>query len=207
MSLVFEGEYLLPASIEDVWQGLNEPEVLRRSIAGCTQLESTAEHEFLAVMTAKVGPIAVDFRGVVQLQDITPLQAYTLVVQAKGGAAGFGRMKARIELHSKSPGQTQLHYSAQAEVGGKLASVGQRLIQSVAQKQANDFFSRFSAIVSGQEAAPPVTSGQRIQTEHTESPQHLSPSHSGLGALVPAWLVVFGAALGAGLGYCLALLR
>jgi len=204
MSLEFNGEYTLPLSLPKVWQGLNDPEVLRQSIRGCSELERVSEQEFQAVLVAKVGPIGVTFRGQVVLKDVVPLKSYTLVGQAKGGAAGFGSMSAHIELESIHAERTLLRYSAQADVGGKLASVGQRLILSVAKKQADDFFQQLTAVLTG--ALP-----QEAADNSVPVPNNLPASVSmgisgGLNAPVPAWLVVFVAAMGVGLGYCMALL-
>ena len=208
MSIEFSGEYPLPVRLQKVWEGLNDQDVLRQSIRGCTELERVSDHEFQAVLTAKVGPIGVTFRGQVLLKDVIPLKAYTLVGQAQGGAAGFGRMSARIELESIDTEHTLLRYSAEADVGGKLASVGQRLIQSVAKKQADDFFHAFTALLTGSlphENIP--TTAEQAKT----APDRLKASgpteiSSGLSAPVPAWLVVFVAGLGIALGYCIALL-
>lgn len=204
MSLEFNGEYTLPLSLPKVWQGLNDPEVLRQSIRGCSELERVSEQEFQAVLVAKVGPIGVTFRGQVMLKDIVPLKSYTLVGQAKGGAAGFGSMSAHIELESIHSESTLLRYSAQADVGGKLASVGQRLILSVAKKQADDFFQQLTAVLTG-------TLPQEAADNSVPVPNNLPASVSmgisgGLNAPVPAWLVAFVAAMGVGLGYCMALL-
>jgi len=204
MSLEFNGEYTLPLSLPKVWQGLNDPEVLRQSIRGCSELERVSEQEFQAVLVAKVGPIGVTFRGQVMLKDVVPLKSYTLVGQAKGGAAGFGSMSAHIELESIHSESTLLRYSAQADVGGKLASVGQRLILSVAKKQADDFFQQLTAVLTG-------TLPQEAADNSVPVPNNLPASVSmgisgGLNAPVPAWLVVFVAAMGVGLGYCMALL-
>ena len=208
MSLEFKGEYQLPVALQAVWQGLNDPEVLRQSIQGCTELERVTADEFQAVVVARVGPIGVTFRGVVTLEDIEPMHAYTLVGQAKGGAAGFGRMRARITLEKIDEQHTLLRYTADAEVGGKLASVGQRLILSVAKKQADDFFAQLIAVLT---VSTPVSPSPSVPL-NDESPfaqvnaSHMMPASTsgGLGAPVPAWLVVFSAALGIALGYCLA---
>ena len=212
MSLEFAGEVRLPVARERAWAGLNDPELLRRAIVGCTQLERTDPDRFLAVLTARVGPISVTFRGELHIQDPKPPASYTLSAQAKGGAAGFGSMNAHVQLEAISPTETQLRYQAQAQVGGKLASVGQRLIQSVAQKQADDFFQRFTQLLSGQDPdaqTPAVTPSHEASTPTRHATPSAPPAQAGggLGAPVPAWLVVFGTALGGALGYCLALLR
>ena len=204
MSLEFNGEYTLPLSLPKVWQGLNDPEVLRQSIRGCSELERVSEQEFQAVLVAKVGPIGVTFRGQVVLKDVVPLKSYTLVGQAKGGAAGFGSMSAHIELESIHAESTLLRYSAQADVGGKLASVGQRLILSVAKKQADDFFQQLTAVLTG--ALPQADRNNPLPVQPHHPPLEPMSIAGGWNAPVPAWLVVFVAALGIGLGYCMALL-
>lgn len=208
MSLEFNGEYTLPLSLSKVWQGLNDPEVLRQSIRGCSELERVSEHEFQAVLVAKVGPIGVTFRGQVMLKDVVPLKSYTLVGQAKGGAAGFGSMSAHIQLESINAENTLLRYSAQADVGGKLASVGQRLILSVAKKQADDFFQQLTVILTGTSAESLIYPSSHEDKTHPASIQpvrtELGGISGGLNAPVPAWLVIFVAGLGIALGYCIA---
>lgn len=208
MSIEFSGEYGLPVGLQKVWEGLNDQAVLRQSIRGCTELERLSEQEFQAVLTARVGPIGVTFRGQVTLKDIIPSKAYTLVSRAQGGAAGFGSLIARIELESIDTENTLIRYSAQADVGGKLASVGQRLIQSVAKKQADDFFREFCAVITG--AVPHENKASALKPdEHAPEQNHTLLANQaqisgGLNAPVPAWLVVFVAGLGITLGYCIA---
>lgn len=208
MSIEFNGEYTLPVGLQKVWEGLNDQVVLQQSIRGCTELERVSENEFHAVLTAKVGPISVTFRGKVTLKDLIPFKAYTLVSQAQGGAAGFGSLSARIELESIDTENTLIRYAAQADVGGKLASVGQRLIQSVAKKQADDFFREFCAVLTGAVAHEKKASALKPD-EHAPEQNHTAlpnqaPISGGLNAPVPAWLVVFVAGLGIALGYCIA---
>ncbi len=210
MSLDFSGEYRIPVGREQVWAALNDPDVLRRSIAGCTELERTEGEQFKAVMTARVGPIAVNFRGTVRLEDIDPPQGYTLIGQAQGGAAGFGQMRAQVTLEAVTPAETLLRYRAEASVGGKLASVGSRLVQSVAKKTADDFFVAFVAVLTGQAPADVAPEAQRAPVRSVDAPQPVRGqpgAGGGLGAPVPAWVVVFVAGLAGALGYCLALLK
>ena len=150
----FGGEHHVPAPPDEVWRALNDPEVLRRSIPGCDALERTGEREFTATVTARVGPVSAPFKGKVEIVDPDPPRSYTLRGRGQGGAAGFARGEARITL-TPDDGGTHLSYAAGAEIGGKLASVGGRLIQSVARKTADDFFARFSRIVSGEEPGAP----------------------------------------------------
>lgn len=211
MSMEFSGEYRLPVAPERVWAALNEPEVLRASIAGCTQLERTGENAFDAVVTARVGPISATFRGSVELSDLDPPRGYTLTGRGQGGAAGFARMTSRVSLEPEGEGATLLRYTAQAEIGGKLASVGSRLVQTVARKNADDFFRAFSAQLGGGAAVEAAAASGEVPAEMSAVGRRPATAAAyaaggGLGAPVPAWLVVFGAGLGLALGYCLALL-
>lgn len=208
MSMEITGEYRIPAPQQRVWDALNDPAVLKSCIAGCQQLERIADNEFAAIVATKVGPVSATFRGSVNLSELQPPDGYTLVGQGQGGAAGFARMKARVGLKPDA-GATVLTYAAQAEIGGKLASVGSRLVQSVARKNADDFFSAFARQLGGTGTKEPASvetaAGPAAMPIATAS---APPAASGMGlsAPVPAWLVVFGSGLGVALGYCLALL-
>lgn len=206
----FTGEHRLAVGQQRVWEALNDPAVLQASIAGCSQLDKLSDTEFSAVVTSRVGPISVTFRGAVELSDLDAPNGYTLTGRGQGGAAGFARMTARVALERIADEETLLRYTAQAEVGGKLASVGGRLVQSVAKKNADDFFAAFSRQLTGEHlpagaAAGVVTSVDGATAVAAPVAASL-PAVGGLGAPVPAWLVVFGTALGAALGYCVALL-
>jgi uncharacterized protein len=206
MSMDITGEYRIPAGQQRVWDALNDPAVLKACIAGCQQLERIGDNEFSAIVATKVGPLTATFRGSVNLLELDAPNGYTLVGQGQGGAAGFARMKARVGLKPDA-NDTVLSYAAQAEIGGKLASVGSRLVQSVARKNADDFFSAFARQLGGgtamREAAlvpePAVGETPFVQ------PAPRSAGAGGWAAPVPAWLVVFGSGLGVALGYCLAL--
>lgn len=137
------GEYRIPAPIERVWAALNDPETLKACIPGCKDLVRGSDTEFVATVAAKVGPVSATFKGSVILSDLDPPRAYTIAGQGQGGAAGFAKGSARVTLSPKG-GETILRYEAKADIGGKLASVGSRLIQGVAQKNADDFFGAFA---------------------------------------------------------------
>lgn len=205
----FVGEYRIAAPQQRVWEALNDPAILKASIAGCQSLEKTAENSFAAIVTAKVGPISATFRGTLELSEINPPNGYTLIGRGQGGAAGFAKMSASVGLVPEGEA-TLLRYAAGAEVGGKLASVGSRLIQSVAKKNADDFFLAFARQLSGgtQEASPaamstPASSWRDQAVLATPVTSGHSPAS---GQTAPAWLVVFGTAVGVALGYCLALI-
>jgi len=207
MSMEITGEYRIPAPQQRVWEALNDPAVLKACIAGCQQLERIAENEFSAIVATKVGPVSATFRGSVNLSQLEPPNGYTLVGQGQGGAAGFARMQARVGLKPEA-GDTVLTYAAQAEIGGKLASVGSRLVQSVARKNADDFFSAFARQLGGsrmQEQAAATAPQLAAQRSAVVAPPGAGGT-LGFAAPVPAWLVVFGSGLGLALGYCLALL-
>ncbi len=144
------GEYTIPAPREKVWEALNDPEVLKQCIDGCQSLEQTSDTEFQAKVTAKVGPVKATFNGKVNLSDIDPPNGYTISGEGQGGVAGFAKGGAEVRLSGEG-NETVLNYEANAEVGGKLASVGSRLVLGVAKKTADDFFSKFSDIVGGGE--------------------------------------------------------
>jgi carbon monoxide dehydrogenase subunit G len=216
MSMEITGEALIPASRQRVWEALNDPAVLQSSIAGCQQLEKVSATDFNAIVTTRVGPIATTFRGNVALTDLDPPNGYTLTGKGQGGAAGFAKMTAHVKLEAQGE-QTLLRYTAQADIGGKLASVGNRLIQSVARKNAGDFFAAFAshfnpaiakpASEPGGQAAAAAPGEPAAAATKGSSPAAVAPvAGGGLGALVPAWLVLFCTGLGMGLGYCLGLL-
>lgn len=205
MAMEFSGEYCIPARQQQVWDALNDPAVLQSCIAGCKQLEKISGNEFTAVVAAKVGPVSATFRGNVVLSDLDPPHGYTLTGQGQGGAAGFAKMSSRVAL-KEDHNDTVLTYTASAEIGGKLASVGSRLVQTVAKKNADDFFSAFARQLGGtgvKEAAVPATTAAAgaMVPASVAAPTGLFGS---LGAPVPAWLVVFACGIGFALGYFVA---
>ena len=142
------GEYRIPAARQDVWEALNDPEVLKQCIDGCQELSKDSDTQFSAKVTAKVGPVKAKFSGKVTLSDLDPPNGYKISGEGQGGVAGFAKGGATVKL-TEDGADTVLSYSANAEVGGKLASVGSRLVEGVAKKQADDFFGKFSEIVGG----------------------------------------------------------
>lgn len=142
------GEYRIPATPEDVWRALNDPETLKACLPGCQELERSGDNEFSAVVVTKVGPVKAKFKGSVELSNIRENEGYTITGAGKGGAAGFAKGSADVVLEPDG-GETILKYVASAQIGGKLASVGSRLIDSVAKKNADAFFGAFSDHMSG----------------------------------------------------------
>jgi uncharacterized protein len=138
-----KGERVVPAPTELVWNALNSPEVLKLCIPGCESIEPDGENAFRMAMATKVGPVSARFTGKVRLSDIEPPSGYTIRFEGSGGVAGFVNGEARVSLVPISSAETQLLYAAKAQVGGKLAQVGSRLIDGAAQKLTGDFFNRF----------------------------------------------------------------
>lgn len=152
------GEFRIPAPRETVWKGLNDPEILKRSIAGCEELEKTSDTEFAAKVTAKVGPVKARFAGKVTLSDLDPPNGYTITGEGQGGAAGFAKGGAKVRLEPDGDG-TLLKYTVNAAIGGKLAQIGARLIDGAARKMADDFFASFAANVASPTAAAEAAAG------------------------------------------------
>ena len=142
------GTHIIPASREKVWEALNDADVLRACIPGCKELEKKSDTELTATVVAKVGPVKATFKGEVKLKDLNPPQSYKIVGEGKGGIAGFAKGGADVTL-SDAEGGTQLDYNVDAKVGGKLAALGSRLIDSTAKKLAGEFFTNFSEHVGG----------------------------------------------------------
>ncbi len=149
------GEYRIPAPRELVWEALNDPEVLKASIPGCDTLEKLSDTSFAATVTAKVGPVKAKFKGEVALSDIDPPNGYTISGEGKGGAAGFAKGGAKVALEADGA-DTVLRYQVDANVGGKLAQIGSRLIDGTARKMADEFFGAFAQQVEARAAAAPA---------------------------------------------------
>ena len=143
-----EGTYDLPADKDRVWAALNDPDILSASIPGCEAFEKTGENSFSAVAIAKVGPVKAKFKGDVELTDLDPPNGYRISGQGSGGMAGFAKGGAEVRLADADGGGTTLSYTVDAQVGGKLAQVGQRLINGAAKKMADQFFKNFAEKLS-----------------------------------------------------------
>jgi carbon monoxide dehydrogenase subunit G len=149
MALVIEGEERIAAPLDKVWQSLNDPEVLKACIPGCQNLEKRSDTEFAATVVLKIGPIKATFAGEVALKNLNPPRSYTIEGEGKGGIAGFAKGGADVSLTEDGPDATILKYAAKADVGGKIAQLGSRLITSTSKKLASEFFSTFNQKVSG----------------------------------------------------------
>jgi uncharacterized protein len=149
MAMTMNGEYQLPAPQETVWEKLNDPVVLKACIPGCESLDKTSDTGFSAVATIKIGPVKAKFKGSVTLSDLDPPNGYKISGQGEGGVAGFAKGGATVKLAPKDGG-TLLSYTVEAQIGGKLAQLGQRLINGAAKKVADDFFGNFAKAVTPQ---------------------------------------------------------
>jgi uncharacterized protein len=139
----------IPASRDKVWAALNDPQVLKQCIPGCQNLEMSSPTEMTAAVVFRVGPVKATFGGKVTLSDLDPPNSYRISGEGSGGVAGFAKGGAAVRLESESPDVTILHYDVDAQIGGKLAQLGQRLIDSTAKKLAGEFFAAFGAVVGG----------------------------------------------------------
>jgi carbon monoxide dehydrogenase subunit G len=146
MAMTMAGEQLLAAPQEKVWAALNDTDVLKACIPGCETLDRLSATEFTAVATNKIGPVKARFKGKVHLTDLDPPNGYKISGEGDGGIAGFAKGGAVVVLTPKDGG-TLLTYNVEAQIGGKLAQLGQRLINGVAKKLADDFFVKFAAAV------------------------------------------------------------
>lgn len=138
----------LAVSQQQAWEALNDPEVLKLCIPGCDKVEATSENQYAVAMALKIGPVSAKFAGKITLSDIMPPESYNIAFDGSGGVAGFGKGNAQVKLvplPADAAGQDscELHYSVRASVGGKIAQLGQRLIDGAAKTMAEDFFKRF----------------------------------------------------------------
>jgi hypothetical protein len=147
MAMTMQGEVALPADRATVWAALNDPEVLKACIPGCQELTKVSDTEFQAVAKIAVGPVKATFRGGVNLTDLDPPNGYTISGEGQGGIAGWAKGGAKVRLED-AEGGTRLVYDVEAQIGGKIAQLGGRLINGVAKKYADDFFSNFARLLS-----------------------------------------------------------
>ncbi len=139
-----QGKRHLAVTQQQAWEALNDPQVLKVCIPGCDRVEATGDNQYAIGMAVKIGPVSARFAGKILLADVLPPNSYTLSFEGQGGAAGFGKGSAKVNLAPPVEGSgCELSYTAQAQVGGKIAQVGQRLVDGVARSMAEDFFRRF----------------------------------------------------------------
>ena len=167
------GEQLVPASQQDTWNALNDPEVLKACIPGCESIERTAENEYAVLMVARVGPVSAKFKGKLSLSDIQPPTSYAMAFEGQGGPAGFAKGGARVSLAAEGA-QTRLRYEAKANIGGKLAQIGSRLVDAAAKKVSDDFFRSFNEKVAAGHSGKGSGHGDDGHDEHGDD-HHSEP--------------------------------
>ncbi len=177
-----EGSRTLAVTQQQAWDALNDPEVLKACIPGCEKVQRTADDRFDTVVAVKVGPVSARFNGKITLSDIHPPERYSLAFDSQGGAAGFGKGTAQVRLAPQAQG-CELQYSVHAQVGGKLAQVGQRLIDGVARSMAEDFFKRFEQQMQQRYPAAPSAAA-------APPTQEAAPART-----IPAWTWIAAAAV------------
>lgn len=175
-----QGSRQLAVTQQQAWDALNDPEVLKLCIPGCDSIEPTGDNAYALVNAIKVGPVAAKFKGAIQLADIQAPGSYTINFEGNGGVAGFGKGSAKVVLTPNDRG-CELGYTVNAAVGGKIAQVGQRLIDGVAKSMAESFFKRFDEEMQHRHPAPEATAG---------ADEALPAKVPGGEAGVPAWVWV-----------------
>jgi len=165
------GEQLIPASQQETWDALNDPEVLKACVPGCEAIDLIAGNEYQVQMVARVGPVSAKFKGRLTLSDIKPPNSYSIAFEGQGGPAGFAKGGAQVKL-SPQDGGTKLAYDVKASVGGKLAQIGSRLVDAAAKKVADDFFRNFTLRLSpeGAEDDTVVTPKHKKKKDEAHAP-------------------------------------
>jgi carbon monoxide dehydrogenase subunit G len=180
-----QGTRQLAVSQQQAWNALNDPEVLKVCIPGCDRIEVGEDQQYLIGMAVKVGPVSAKFSGKISLMDMNPPASYTLNFEGQGGVAGFGKGQAQVKLIPNDQG-CELQYVVNAQVGGKIAQLGQRLIDGAAKSLSEDFFKKFDAetakIFSASQASAPSESQEPSHTEEA-SPSWLSVRNISFAAL------------------------
>lgn len=188
-----QGNRHLAVSQQQAWDALNDPQVLKTCIPGCDRVEATGENQYALGMAVKVGPVAARFNGRIQLLDVLPPSSYTLNFEGQGGAAGFGKGSANVNLAQPVTGTgCELTYTAQAQVGGKIAQVGQRLVDGVARSMAEDFFRRFDQEM--QRRHPEAYAAEAAQAAQAAAPAVAAEAAPARGLPLWAW-IAFGVAV------------
>jgi carbon monoxide dehydrogenase subunit G len=206
------GTQAIPAPRQTVWEALNDPAVLKQCLPGCESVERVSPEEFRVVVATAIGPLRARFNGSLRMTEVDAPQSCVMVFEGQGGAVGFGKGQSSVTLREMPDGSTELSYDAKAQVGGKLAQVGSRLIDSVAKKMSDDFFKAFRKQLAPPEAepsAPPVASVRTVTGQAgvtpvvaAASPPAAVPvsSHSAAPSgqvMVPGWWLGVAVAIGA----------
>jgi uncharacterized protein len=187
----FTGRYVIDAVPQRVWDGLNDPAILKACIPGCEQMEKTGPTDFVATARLKIGPLSATFKGKVTLSELDPPSRCKISGEGQGGVAGFAKGDAEVVLTPQGT-ETLLTYSAKASVGGKLAQIGQRLIDGAAKQIADDFFKRFAAAL----AVPVLAPDPEVAVAVAPKPKSITkevgglPSAAWIGALIVAIVIL-----------------
>ncbi|APA86065.1 carbon monoxide dehydrogenase subunit G [Paraburkholderia sprentiae WSM5005] len=161
--------HTLPVAQQQAWDALNDTEVLRACIPGCESIDPEGENAYLVTLSAAVGPVKARFKGRMQLTDIDAPNTYTIVFEGQGGAAGFAKGNTHVTLEADGDAATKLCYTANAQVGGKLAQIGSRLVDGAARKIAGEFFKRLVAQLSGDQSAAQAQDGDASADTETDA--------------------------------------
>ena len=190
------GEQLIPASQADTWAALNDPEMLKQCVPGCESIERLSDNDFTVLMTARVGPVSAKFKGKMTLSNVKPPESYSITFEGQGGVAGFAKGGADVSLAPVGH-DTKLSYKVKANVGGKLAQIGSRLVDAAAAKVAGDFFAAFNEKVGRKSSDDHA---HDAHDEHQPDPVPRDPdlprvSEGSLAFFAAGVLVVFAVAL------------
>lgn len=185
-----QGSRQLAITQQQAWDALNDPAVLKACIPGCDKVEPTGENQYSIGMALKIGPVSAKFTGKIALSDINPPQSYTISFEGQGGPAGFGKGSAKVQLTPNDRGN-ELAYSVQASVGGKIAQLGQRLIDGAAKSMAEDFFKRFDEAMQLRHPEAYAAQAQADAAAGAFTAPAAQPSAGLLG--VPVWVWIVGA--------------
>lgn len=179
-----EGSRALAVTQQQAWDALNDPEVLKVCIPGCDRIEPTGDNQYAVGVAVKIGPVQAKFNGKITLSEVTPPDSYTITFDGQGGAAGFGKGVSQVRLSAQVDGPgCVLDYKVQAQVGGKIAQLGQRLIDGVAKGMAEDFFKRFDNEMQRRYPSPEAAQAAAAQAV-------AGPASAAAGPMVPRWVWV-----------------
>lgn len=179
-----EGSRALAVTQQQAWDALNDPQVLKLCIPGCDRIEPTGDNQYAVGVAVKIGPVQAKFNGKITLSEVKPPESYTITFDGQGGAAGFGKGVSQVRLTPQPDGPgCVLDYKVQAQVGGKIAQLGQRLIDGVAKGMAEDFFKRFDAEMQRRYPPPDVAQAAVVQAV-------AAPVATAAGLRVPGWVWV-----------------
>jgi uncharacterized protein len=182
-----QGKRELAVTQQQAWESLNNPDVLKLCIPGCDKIEATGPDKYAIGMALKIGPVSAKFAGNIQLADINPPDSYTLSFDGQGGAAGFGKGSSKVVLTPLPNGGCELNYSVNASVGGKIAQLGQRLIDAASKSMADDFFKRFDVQMQERYPAPVAATDSPSSTNDGVVAPVSNPLEAN-SARIPVWV-------------------